>query len=85
MAYDIEIKIERGVPMPATMGLGISNALRNLATHGQIGDSIFISGKSSQSLNGILGNLKFRAGWQVSRTVEGGVRVWKKSEPEPRS
>jgi hypothetical protein len=78
-------EIETGIPMPDDRGSGMSGALRRLALDGKIGDSVFFPGKRTNDLNGVLGNLKIKAGWQVARTVDGGCRVWKVRETEPRS
>lgn len=71
-ANGMHIKIEKGIPMPLGKSNSITSQLRAL----KIGDSAFLPGKTlRQASNHFVG--AFGRGCYVSRTVDGGVRVWR--------
>ena len=68
-----EIKIDKGIEMPA----GVRRPMypyRSL----EIGDSFLIPGKVSGAVGGTVSYARRVTGFKfVTRTVEGGVRVWR--------
>lgn len=64
------MKIESGIPIPQR-GDGLTALLRRM----EIGDSIFIAGKRPQQVGTQISGAKpFRF---TTRSVEGGIRVWR--------
>ena len=69
-----EIKIEKDVPMPEFRASGVTAALRKM----DVGDSIFLRGKKSNNITTIVGILTKKTERKfMTRTVEGGIRVWR--------
>ena len=69
-----EIKIEKDVPMPEFRASGVTAALRRM----DVGDSIFLRGKKSNNITTIVGILTKKTERKfMTRTVEGGIRVWR--------
>lgn len=66
-----ELKIEKGVPIPAPRSRGLAATLRKLKVHDSILTTIK-SGNASSAASRVLGVGNF-----VVRTVEGGVRIWR--------
>lgn len=68
----MELKIEKGVPMPTPRINGIAAALRKMKK----GDSVFIPGGH---IGSVINNARqtLGAGHVTARTEEGGIRVWR--------
>jgi hypothetical protein len=71
------MRIEKGVPIPRPRFNSLTDALSRM----DIGDSVFIPGeKNTRPVNTHIWNTKKRrpGGFRfTSRTVDGGVRVWR--------
>ena len=74
MNTEQEIKIDRNVPVPRS----ISRAKYPFGEL-EVGESFLIPGKRTVDISGTIGlaRVKFRPWKFASRTVEGGVRVWR--------
>lgn len=69
-----EFKIEKGVPFPAALANTRKYPLHEM----EPGDSLFIPNKTTSAISGSLIHARRTLGREfVSRTVEGGVRVWR--------
>jgi len=69
------IEIEKGIPIPND---GRGRPSRYPWTTMDVGDSFFIPGKTAHDFSGIASGAGFRTGRKfTTRTVEGGVRVWR--------
>ena len=68
-----QFKVERGIPIPPVK-MGLTAALRKL----QVNESVLVNGKSTNQCSKIIACLKLKeSGDFVSRTVEGGTRIWR--------
>lgn len=69
------IKVENDIPIPPlSTTSGVGEALRRI----DVGQSVFIRGKSSYQMSGIISPLKKIDGKDfTSRTMDGGVRIWR--------
>lgn len=70
------IAIDKGVPVPeVTKGRTRIYPLDEL----KVGESFFVKGKSTSDLGGSVGYMrkKFPSRRYVTRTVDGGCRVWR--------
>jgi hypothetical protein len=82
--------IETGVPRSSKGSRGqhagpITAALRNLLA-APLGASVFIPAKRARDIGPYVTSADSTVkGWAESRSVEGGVRVWKIAEPKPRT
>jgi hypothetical protein len=64
------IQIEKGVPMPARNKYPFAEMA--------VGDSFFVAGRSATEICGNISNARKKLGFKfTTRTVEGGVRVWR--------
>jgi hypothetical protein len=70
-----EIKIESGVPLPPHQARNAKYPFSAM----QIGDSFFVPNVTVSSLAGCMAHARHRDAGRIytSRTVEGGVRVWR--------
>lgn len=65
------VKIEKGIPLPAPIETSFTNLVRKL----EVGDSIFLAGKSPGSFGWVT---KFVPTFKLAmRSVEGGTRIWR--------
>jgi len=69
------IEIEKNVPMPSLQrATGLLSAMMQM----EVGDSVFVKDKTTATLSSCLTYAKRKTGNKfASRTVEGGVRVWR--------
>ena len=68
----MELKIEKGVPIPRQRGgWGISGLLRVM----EVGDSVFVPGNTAKRVGQLARHA--RPSKFTSRTIEGGVRIWR--------
>lgn len=68
----MDLKIEKGIPMPGRGKTQITATLRQMS----VGDSVFIPGlRSSAALGGRY--VQLRPMRFCSRQVDGGIRVWR--------
>ena len=72
------IKIESGIPVPAgTNRSGGRKAVYPFADL-KVGESFFVAGKSVKTMSQTANKAAKRIGVElITRTVEGGVRVWR--------
>ena len=73
-----EFKIEKGVPLPDQSSRGGRRGKYPWAEL-EVGDSFFVPGKTARQLGGANtgGRRAFPDRRFVSRTVEGGTRIWR--------
>lgn len=72
-----EIKIEKGIPVPETRGVLAKYPFSSM----EVGDSFFVAASDT----GDLSHVRSAASWNAkrhemkfcTRTVDGGVRVWR--------
>lgn len=73
------IKVDKDIPIPvvsARTTIGLNAHLRALKN---VGDSVFIAGANIKSVSAVANHCGL-TGKYVSRSVEGGVRVWRTKE-----
>lgn len=69
-----EYLIERGVPLPPGASTGPTYPWDKMA----VGDSFFVPGKKQENMSSVASSAAKRRGWKfATRTVPGGVRVWR--------
>lgn len=71
-----QIKIDKNVPIPERMygGNWSKYPFRRL----EIGDSLFVDGKTAAQFGGTVSHWKAATGFKFTcRTVDGGCRVWR--------
>ena len=78
-----EYKIDTNIPMPSIRndrkGAGLKSCLMKM----NVGDSVFLPGKTAHYASGAIGNAKKQIRLDggdanySARTVEGGVRIWR--------
>lgn len=79
-------KIETNVPMPTTSRVGapegpLRRAMRELAA-AEVGASVFVPAKLHPKTLYVAAYRVGGRGWFATRTVDGGQRIWKLSEPK---
>jgi len=68
------MKIEKGIPIPSIQAEGLTVLLKQM----EIGDSIFVPGKTTTGISSTLANVRAKNNFRfTSRTVDGGIRVWR--------
>jgi hypothetical protein len=66
---DTQIKIETGLPIPDRAKYPVAQM--------NVGDSFFVAGKTSATISGALAYYRSDGVRLATRTVDGGVRVWR--------
>lgn len=73
--------VEDGVPIPAIENAGSrkkGSGLRGMISRMDVGQSVFLSGKSRGYASGTVSNSAKETGHKyISRAVEGGYRIWR--------
>lgn len=78
-----QYRVEADVPLPPpVVRTGCSEAIRALASS-EVGQSVFVPGLTAKEVHSHRALRKFARGWFASRTVTGGARLWKISDPRP--
>ena len=76
--------VEDNIPIPISTGKrGRRGHIKILADSMEVGDSVFLDDSTrADNIRRAINNKNFNA---VKRTVEGGYRVWKLEEKQPRA
>jgi len=69
----VGVTIEKGVPIPEARPPSMLSVARGM----EVGDSIFIAGKTSKDIGWLTRKLKQEGVNNITRRVTGGVRVWR--------
>jgi hypothetical protein len=73
----MEFQIEKGVPLPP-LAVVSGRPTKYPWTEMAVGDSFFVPGQSSVKFSGNITSAKKMTGFKfTTRTVDGGVRVWR--------
>ena len=70
------LKIEKGIPMPGSLGKGVAKYPFHKM---EIGDSVFFEGKTTSSKEYLAANqCGLRKGFKFTgKSVDGGLRIWR--------